>query len=137
VGKYGATAVRAAQLLRGGCKSPEVAWETIAREVFSEAAESQKKACPKEAFFGLCESGFLRGVSVNIRPALGESPNRQYAVVAVRLLANQPDLAEGTKVALWRRVLEVLEADPNKRPNEQLDVVLALWNEGLIQHPDR
>jgi hypothetical protein len=58
--------------------------------------------------------------------------NRLYSVAAVNLLAADNDLADKGKRELWRRVLERTESDPNKRPNEQMDVVLSLWTHGLI-----
>jgi hypothetical protein len=135
MGKYGTTAVRAAGLLREGCESADKAWRAIAKEVFAEAPEARNKVCPREAFFGLCAAGLIRGVPASTCPEPSNSPNRRYSVTAVHLLWADPDLARGNKVDLWRRVLKELGMDTKKRPNAQMDVVLALWERGLIVTP--
>jgi len=86
----------------------------------------------REAFLGLCAAGLIRGVSSATCTEPSSSPNRSYSVIAVRLLEANPDLARATKIELWRRVMKELAMDPKKKPNEQMDVVLTLWNQGLI-----
>jgi hypothetical protein len=133
MGKYGDTAVRAAGLLQNGHKSAEEAWRAVAAEMFPDAPEARRKGCPKQAFLGLCQAGLIRGVSAAVaRP--DPSLNRDYAAVAVRLLAADPGLAYAGSAELWRRVMEEIRADTEKRHNQQMDVVLALWNEQLITH---
>jgi hypothetical protein len=132
MGKYGSTAVRTAGLLRGGCESADEAWQSVAGEVFDDAPDARDKACPREAFLGLCAAGLVRGVSPGTCPEPSRSPNRRYSITAVRLLAADPDLARGSKIGLWRRVLRELGMDPKKKPNEQMEVVLALWEQGLL-----
>ena len=132
MGKYGTTAVLAVQLVRAGCKSADEAWRTVASDVFASAPQARVKACPREAFLGLCQAGLIRGVPANSCTQASRSPNRVYATTAVRLLVADPDLSQGSKAVFWRRVMKELGTDAKKKPNDQLDVVLSLWERRLI-----
>ena len=102
------------------------AWQTAAREVFVGLEAAQKKACPKSAFLGLCEAGLVSGIP---RQDCGAGPeNKEYAVQAVKLLAREPTLAKEGASSLWERVMD----GRAKRPNSQMEVVLELWEAGLI-----
>lgn len=131
MGKYGDTAVRAAGLLQNGYKSAEEAWRAVAAEMFPNTRHGRAKTCPREAFLGLCQAGLIRGVSAASCAEARSDLNRGYAREAVRLLAADPKLAQGTSPALWRRVMKELGID-RKVHNQQMDVVLTLWNEQLI-----
>jgi hypothetical protein len=127
VTKYGKAAVRATQLiLSGDALSPPTAWAKAVREVFQGSASSQEKGCPRSAYLGLCESGLIRDVEPGsyTRSIL----NKRYAVRAVALLRAQPALA-ADPVGLWRRVV----GGETKQPNNQIDVVIALWRAGLLE----
>jgi hypothetical protein len=127
VSKYGRVALRAAEILkRGWDTSPRDAWRLAAAEVFPAKVPSQKKACPKGAFLGLVEDGLV--VDVPAQPCGAGVDNKAYAVEAVRLLVRSPSLAEAGPGELWLRVMN----GRDKRPNSQMDVVLALWERGLI-----
>ena len=57
------------------------------------------------------------------------NPNKIYAVNAVSLLKNTPNInvnTRGLKSTLWASV------GGEKHQNGQMDVVLSLWNAGLI-----
>jgi hypothetical protein len=43
-----------------------------------------------------------------------------------------PDRAEGSKAALWSEVMARTGSDPHKRHNGQMDVVLSVWEAGLL-----
>jgi hypothetical protein len=47
-------------------------------------------------------------------------------------LRAEPEFASKSKIELWRRVMRECHEDQGKNPNRQMDVVLALWSEGLI-----
>ena len=100
---------------------------------FRDAPEARRKGCPKQAFLGLCQAGLIRGVSGDRCVKTDPSLNRDYAQVAVRLLAADPGLAHAGAAELWRRVMEEVRGDPEKRHNQQMDVVLTLWNKRLIE----
>ena len=132
MGKYGDTAVRAAGLLQQGHESARDAWQTITEQIFAGSEDGRRKPCPREAFLGLCQAGMIRGVSAASCVESDSGLNRGYAREAVRLLRADPKLAQGASPALWRRVMTELRADETKRHNQQMDVVLTLWNKGLI-----
>jgi hypothetical protein len=123
--KYGNVALRAAALIEQG-ESPPDAWRVAAREVFPGMEPSQKKGCPKGAFLGLCEDGLVLGVP---RGRYTQSrDNKAYAITAVAILKGDPSLASRGAAALWGIVMRGRE----KKPNHQMDVVLALWDAGTI-----
>lgn len=128
--KYGQTAVDAVKMYRQRrFDSPVSAWEHVAGIIFVGKKSSIAKACPKNAFLGLCEEGLVRGIPAGkyTRSRL----NKDYALRAVKLLRKNPDLASDPKL-LWRRVMDGEE----KQHNGQMDVVVALWKAGLIdRHP--
>lgn len=128
--KYGIAAVRAAKLCleTAGSMSPQVAWETATIELFGIGTSSQRKGCPKGAFLGLCQEGYVAGIP---RGEYSNSEkNRGYAVAAVELLSLEPRLVDDWK-RLWERVLGGVV----KQHNSQMHVVIALWQHGLLSVP--
>ena len=83
------------------------------------------KGCPRGAFLGLCEEERVKGVKTGhyTRSKL----NKEYAMEAVRLLRLEPSLVSD-RAQLWRRVI----GQKTKAHNGQLDVVIGLWNAGLL-----
>jgi hypothetical protein len=126
VNGYGKTAVKAVILYANGKASSIVdAWEIAARENFS-TPSSQTKACPRTTFLGVCESGLVVGV-----PA-GEynsklSENKKYGIKAIGLLRHNPELV-GDHALLWKKI-----GNEALKYNSQMDVVSALWKNGLIK----
>jgi hypothetical protein len=53
--------------------------------------------------------------------------NKQYAADAVKFLRESPSLADDPD-RIWRLVVD----DADKVENSQMDVVIALWQQGLI-----
>ena len=105
---------------------PVIAWNSAVTEVFPHSLSQQRKCCPKAAFLGLCEEGRVKGVKKGhyTRSKL----NKKYAMAALHLLSTKPELAVD-RGELWRRLI----APTPKVQNGQLDVVLALWDAGLLQ----
>ena len=132
MGKYGDVAVQAAGLLaEGRASSPAAAWSIAARSTFPAQQASREKSCPKGAFLGLCEDGLIKGVG---RSSSGAGHlNKDYALAGVAVLLKDPGVAAEGPQGLWARILE----GRKKIHNHQMDVVLALWNEGLICPRDR
>ena len=89
------------------------------------ASESSKtKPCPKNTFLGLCEAGFVKGIPKgNYTKSI---KNKKYAIKAVTVLKQNKHTTFSPK-ELWDK-LELRD----KRSNSQMDVVLALWEHGLI-----
>jgi hypothetical protein len=126
--KYGTVAVNAARLLTTGLvESPREAWSRAASDVFGPGTSGAQKGCPKDAFLGLCEKGLVKGVPAG-RYTRSEK-NKAYALDAVALLETKPGLATRPR-ALWAAVM----GGESKAHNGQMDVVVALWNQGTLGH---
>jgi hypothetical protein len=125
--KYAIAALRAVELIRAvpGRLTPPDAWEVATTEVYGSGTPAQKKGCPKGAFLGLCQVGYVIGIPTG--DYTRSEKNREYAVAAAEMLADDPTLA-GNAEALWDRVL----GDEPKRHNSQMHVVIALWKQGLL-----
>ena len=128
-GKYGKAAIEATELIRCG-NHPRDAWYTACEEQFSEWQQAAiRKGCPSGAYLGLCEEGEINGVPAGNYTS--SRLNKRYALEAVKLLRSSPSLASD-KAELWRKVQKKTEIEKTISHNYQLDVVLALWFEGLI-----
>lgn len=126
MGKYGEAAIEAATL---AAKSghPVEAWKLAAIHKFPDSKSSRDKGCPRAAFLGLCEDGYVRGV----RPGsyTRSANNKRYAVDALLILKADPHLANSSVNQLWKRVMQGTE----KKHNYQMDIVLALWWAGKLK----
>ncbi|WP_406698415.1 DUF6979 family protein [Singulisphaera sp. Ch08] len=124
--EYGEVAIGAAELTRISGVQPPEAWERAAQTVFPHSTSLREKGCPRSAYLGLCEDGFI--VSVPSGKYTRSQDNKRYALHAVELLASEPSLANASPRALWERVM----GGQKKSYNSQMDVVIALWQNGLI-----
>ena len=126
MGNYGNAAVRAAKSLASGRQmSPREAWDDAVMIEYPTQSESRKKGCPRGAFIGLCEAGFVSGVTRTGSDKL--SKNGEYAVAAVKAVRRNPALAR-SRSDLWRLAC----LDQPKAQNGQMDVVLALLTAGML-----
>jgi hypothetical protein len=91
--------------------------------LYPEKPYLQKKTAPRGAFLGLCDKGLVKGVAAG--EGGGSDKHAAYAVQAVELLRAG---THRTVTALWSAVTEGDES----AHNAQMDVVLALWKNGLI-----
>ena len=124
---YGKTAVKAVELF-AYTHDIKKAWTEAVQE-FTNSHSARVKGCPKNTFFGLCYAGQIRGIS--IQPPQGKkSKNAEYAILAIHLLKKDMSWAN-KKAELWAEIQKIIGEE--KKHNNQLDVVIALWNEGLIQ----
>ena len=121
---YGDAAVAATRLYPKA--PPPDLWDLVMSRL-TESPSSQAKHCPRLAYLGLCEAGLVQGIPKG-KYLKNPSLNAQYAVRAVTLLRSQPGLAVGQD-KLWRLSCGC----PGKRHNGQMDVVLGLWNRGLVE----
>ena len=77
------------------------------------------------AFLGLCEEGLVKGIPPG--DYTKSVKNKQYAIDAVRLLRLDPTLA-GSKKLLWQEAI----GERRIKHNQQMDVVVMLWERGLL-----
>jgi hypothetical protein len=100
-----------------------LSYSLVAKEVFPTKI-AQEKGCPKNTFLGLCEIGFVKGIPKgNYTKSI---KNKEYALKAAIILKQNTQTTFSPK-ELWDK-LEL----GDKRSNSQMDVVLALWEHGLI-----
>ncbi|GLB51338.1 hypothetical protein NBRC110019_03770 [Neptunitalea chrysea] len=119
--EYGEVAINVAKT-KG---NPEENWKAEVKKDFFDSISSQKKNCPKSAFLGLCEKGLVKGIPEG--KYTRSIDNKAYAVKAIDILKSNTKTTYTPK-ELWE---ELNLGD--KRPNSQMDVVLALWENGLIK----
>ena len=120
--RYGEAALLAVKMeLYGKALSPLERWQDSVAKVYPTAPVGQKKRGPREAFVGLCEAGLVKGIAAGQYG--GVNRNKDYAVEAVRLLKAG---THKTVSQLWAAVGDGAEH------GAQMDVVLALWKNGLI-----
>ena len=122
--KYGEAALMAARAAAQYGKSPVDMWEQAVQQLYRTSPVAQQKGAPRGAFLGLCEEGLVLGVAP--APYCKSRNHKLYAVEAVALL--RAAACPATVSALWPRVT----AGADVAHNSQMDVVLALWKNGLI-----
>jgi hypothetical protein len=94
------------------------------KQLYPTSPAARRKSCPRGAFLGLCEEGLVKGIPAGHYAASND--NKGYAVRAAALLAEGSQT--WSRSALWQAVTD----NPEKTHNSQMDVVLALWKNGLI-----
>ena len=120
--RYGEAALIAARDSAG--TSPAKRWQSAMERVYPTSVSAQKKGCPRGAFLGLCEEGLVKGIPAGNYTV--SKNNKAYAVRAAELLIEGKQ--KWSISELWRAVTD----DPEKTHNSQMDIVLALWKNGLI-----
>lgn len=130
MGQYGKAAIQATNLfVKEIITSPDKAWDTAIKSI-SSCVESQKKGCPRNVYLGLCEEGLIKGIPKGKYCKSSNNKNKKYALTAITLLEKYPNLLKDKK-ELWKSVMQEENEDQNKAHNDQMDVVIALWEEKL------
>ncbi|QKS59008.1 hypothetical protein HUB98_24225 [Paenibacillus barcinonensis] len=128
MGKYGEAAVKTVNYLNEHKHDdPIKAWNEVTIEIFGEGSSSQKKGCPKNTFLGLSEEGLLEGIPRGIYTK--SKKNKGYGLKAVKILGEIDKDKNINQRILWKEVI----GDQDIKYNSQMDVVLALWKEGMIK----
>ena len=115
----------AAQQGPSGEINPIARWKGAMEKLYPTSPAARKKGCPRGAFLGLCEEGLVKGIPAGLYKA--SKDNKSYAVRAVALLT--AGTQHWSTSALWRAVTNGAE----KTHDSQMDIVLALWNNNLIE----
>jgi len=117
-------AVRAVAYRKQGLASTyQEAWEIASQEVTEEREHKTKRhLSPRNTFLAIFGEGNVK-------------ENAEYVKVALYILRKYPDSIFVPR-QLWKKVMTELinrrAIEKEKAYNEQMDVVLALWNAGLI-----
>jgi hypothetical protein len=126
--RYGEAALMAVRMeTYGKALTAADRWDDAVRKLYPTTPAGQRKAPPRAAFLGLCEAGLVKGIVPGpVAPATSSANrNKAYAVKAVELLRAG---THKTVSQLWLGVTEDEVVDHAS----QMDVVLALWKNGLI-----
>ena len=107
----------------GKSMTPAERWQESVKKLYPITPAGQKKSAPRAAFLGLCEAGFIKGISPT--PATPANKSKTYATEAAALLLAG---THKTVSQLWNAVT----GDQEIPHAFQMDVVVALWKNGLI-----
>jgi hypothetical protein len=122
--RYGEAALMATCGGSSATIDPVARWEIAMERLYPTSPAARKKGSPRGAFLGLCEAGLVKGIPAGNYTASAD--NKVYAVRAAELLIEGKQ--NWSTSSLWRAV----ETDPAKLHNGQMDIVMALWKNGLI-----
>lgn len=102
---------------------PVERWQDAVGKLYATTPAAQRKSGPKQTFLGLCEAGLVKGIAAGqYSPS---NRNKGYALAAVDLLRAG---SHRTVTQLWAAVA----GEGDKTHASQMDVVLALWKNGLL-----
>jgi len=104
--------------------TPVERWASAIEQLYPSSPTAQRKGSPRGAFLGLCEEGLVKGIPPGHYSSTKQ--NKDYAVRAVALLTDKTQ--HWSTSTLWRAVTN----DSEKAHASQMDVVMALWKNGLI-----
>ena len=128
--RYGEAALIAVRMeTYGKTFTPEQRWDDAIRKLYPTTPAGQKKSAPRLAFLGLCEAGLVKGIHGDAFASTANR-NKTFAVEAVKLLSAG---SHKTVTQLWSAVTQ----EEDIAHASQMDVVLALWKNGLIVSPSQ
>jgi len=104
--------------------SPVARWESAMQRLYPSSPTARRRSCPRGAYLGLCEEGLVKGIPPGRYAA--SKDNKAYAVRAAALLTEGKQ--SWSTSTLWQAVTN----DPASTHSSQMDIVLALWKNGLI-----
>jgi len=122
--RYGEAALMATREESSAAVDPVARWQRAMERLYPTSPTARNKGCPRGAFLGLCEDGWVKGIPAGRYSA--SKDNKAYAVRAAALLSERTQ--SWSTSALWQAVTD----DPKKTHSSQMDVVLALWKNDLI-----
>jgi hypothetical protein len=122
--RYGEAALMATREGSSARISPVARWEEAMNRLYPTSPTAQRKSCPRGAYLGLCEEGLVKGIPAGHYTA--SKDNKDYAVRAAQLLIEEKQ--SWSVSTLWQAVTN----DPERAHSNQMDIVLALWKNGLI-----
>lgn len=124
-------AIKAVELLNNKENNPKEAW-VKALSQFTNSYGTRTKPCPMHAFVDLYYHNKLKLIHDIPHLRNFASQNGEYALKAVELIKNQPQLASN-KRQLWYETLIALHCNTGTAHNGQMDIVIALFNAGLLR----
>jgi hypothetical protein len=123
--RFGDAALLAVKFCTNYNGVPRDAWKRAVAEL-NFTKSMQDKGCPRSTFLAMCEAKAIVGIPAGDYGCRARE-NRVNALNALRHLRNNPSLALNP-AELWR-----ITVDGKKtKHNEEMGVLIALWNDGLI-----
>ena len=129
-GQYGNIAIKIVEnILSEGWKGQNLKelWDNEAKEDIDNNT-SRKKSCPKNAFLGLCETGSVLGIPPGYYT--DSRDNKNYAVMGLLTLREKNNSIHSPN-DLWKEVMQKI--GKNIEHNQQMNVVLSLWNKYYLR----
>ncbi|SFS21157.1 hypothetical protein SAMN05421771_4064 [Granulicella pectinivorans] len=125
--RYGEAALMAVRMETYGKQiTPGERWAQATKTLYPTSEKAQRKTAPKGAFLGLCDAGLVKGIPAGKYGATRDNAN--YAIAASALLV------AGTHTSVSSLWAAVTNGDGTEHQS-QMDVVMALWKNGLIVKP--
>ncbi len=122
--RYGECAIQTVRAETAYRSHPAERWSEVMGRLYPTSEAARRKSAPRAAFLSLCEAGLVKGIPAG---SYGASTKEKDKVVrAVELLQ---DGTQKTVHGLWTAVAD---ADATAGHAGQMDVVMALWKNGLI-----
>lgn len=122
--KYAEISIKAIEKIQNRQITPVDAWKEAAKEVFPNNPASIEKSCPKSAFLGLCEDGYVKGVPPG--KYTRSQDNKKYVIEALELLKLENSLSEKE---LWEKI----DKKSKKVHNQQMNVVKILFEKDYLK----
>ncbi len=122
--RYGEAAIQAARAEAAYQSHPAERWAEVIGRLYPTSETARRKAVPRMAFLSLCEAGLVKGIPAGSYGA--SHKERDKVLLAVSLLrAGEQKTVNG----LWAAATD---GDQTTAHAGQMDVVLALWKNGMI-----
>ncbi|XMB85489.1 hypothetical protein RJG79_08665 [Mycoplasmatota bacterium WC44] len=127
--QYGIIAVEAAKkIYELDTKEYEDIWISTCDDLYP-GMNKGDKGCPKTTFIGLCERGYVKGVLGDVSYSVKK--NKQYGWEACNLIKEDETIVN-SKTLLWKQIMSILGEPITKKQNSQMDVVVSLYENGLL-----
>ena len=88
---------------------------------------SKEKCCPKNSFLTLCSDGWIKDAPKGLYTS--SNKNKKYAITALDLIKEDETCCH-SKSKLWLKVMKKCRQDQDKQYNQQMDVIIVLYQEG-------
>ena len=123
--RYGECAIQVARAEAAYRSHPAERWAEVIGRLYPTSEAARRKSAPRMAFLSLCEAGLVKRIPAGSYGASGKEKDKTLRAISL--------LREGTQKTvsgLWAVVSD--EDDRVAEHASQMDVVLALWKNGLI-----
>ena len=115
---------------------PKEAYQAVVEHFWPLRASMQDKPCPRGAFLGLCEEGYVKGARRDLYLRNGKKKSKSYAVDAVKLHISNPNMerldSDCLRVEMSKLNVYQLECPRKFGSQGEMLVVRTLWANQMI-----